>query len=60
MEDIGIFYGHSEYFVAILVYLKATCYIFFHFGMLCQENLATLVLLHILYLAACVTMKQNL
>jgi hypothetical protein len=35
MEDVGIFFGHLVYFIVIW-------YIFPHFGMLYQKNLATL------------------
>jgi uncharacterized membrane protein YuzA (DUF378 family) len=44
MEDVGFFYGHFSYFMAILYILlpfgnlAAIWYIFPHFGTMCQEK----------------------
>jgi hypothetical protein len=51
MENAGIFYGHWEYFTVIWYILwlfgnvVVIWYIFPRFGILCQKNLATLVLI---------------
>jgi hypothetical protein len=51
MEKVGILYGHLEYITIIWYILwlfgnvEAIWYIFSYFGILCQENLATLLLL---------------
>jgi hypothetical protein len=41
MEDVGIFDRHLVYFTGDLVYFVLIWYIFPHFGMLFQKNLAT-------------------
>jgi hypothetical protein len=44
MENVGVFYGHLEYFMAIWYTLWSfghvviIWYIFHRFGILCQEN----------------------